>query len=134
MTEVSNQATWQFAVGTLVTMNGGSTVYTVTDQVEDEDDGKPFYYLDSETSKGVDASDDDLTFFMSASDAAARNLPTADEVSRSLNWLGDAWGDEFTVTESEASGDGKVLLSARTASGLPFTCYAQITDVQGEDF
>jgi hypothetical protein len=126
----------KYPEGTLVTFPSkhGDAVFTVDEPWLDEDSGEQCYYLSNENYSGLDAEESELRPFMSATDAAARRLPTPDEFALAYNWLCDPWDGEFTLSASDPEGNGRVTLAGRTAEGLFFTALVHVERIDWADF
>lgn len=88
------------------------------------------YWADGHSEWGSEEVDhpDDIELVMSAADAAARKLPTTDEIAGALNLLGDGWGNKFNVNETDKDGSS-VFCYGETDEGLPFSFRVTVSHV-----
>ncbi len=126
----------KFTDGSLVTIpeKYGSMVFEVDEAWLDEDDGTQCYYLSNEQGyMGIDAMESELKAFMSAEVASKRKIPTPDEFAKAYDWLSDPFSEDFTLSESDQEGDGKVGLYGRTADGLAFYVIVRVERIERAD-
>lgn len=77
---------------------------------------------------------DEIDLVMSATDAQARTAPSAEEIVRGLDLLGDGWDGVVDVDESEKDGEGSTLCYGRAKNGLRVAFRVTVSNVELADF
>ena len=126
----------EFKVGDIVRHKSNGREFTLSDlndraltpEYSDE------YWADGWSEWGSEEVDrpEDIELVMSAEKAAARKLPTSDEIAGGLNLLGDGWGGKVDVNETEKDG-ATVFCYGTTDDGLRVTFRVTVTHVYESD-
>jgi hypothetical protein len=126
-----------FKAGDLVRFKKSGREFTLDDvnpneAYREEDE----YYASGWSEYGTEdvGSPEEIELVMRADEAAARTLPTADEIVQALDLLGAGFGDVIDVDETDHEGDGVLLAYGKADNGLRVAFKVTVSEVERTDF
>ena len=121
--------------GTIVRVNGYSRPVEVEDYVSEPPNTKGFYYLNSPSGFNdvIRAEGDIIEVVATAEEAAARRVPTREQVHRLLATLCGEETDDLSVDETEVD-ENHVTLYGENGRGQRFAVEVRVSSICPTDF